>query len=211
MNPALEARWLSLCAQAGLDGSAEWRELSAAYGDPARAYHNWNHIADCLVRLDEYAHLATDPVALEFAIWFHDIIYDTHAPDNEERSAVIAGEFLAATTHGDEVGRLIRATRHEGTPKTGDAALLCDIDLSILGRAPGPYDAYARAIRQEYSWVPQEDYAKGRTQVLEGFLGRSSIFVMGELQKAYGAHARVNLKREIAILADTMADHPAGT
>ena len=125
MNPALEQRWLTLCTQAGLDGSAAWRELSAAYGDPARAYHNWNQIADCLLRFDEYVHLATDPVAVEFAIWFHDMIYDTHAPDREERSAALAEEFLAATAHGADVGRLIRATRHDGDTDAGDAALLC--------------------------------------------------------------------------------------
>lgn len=100
MTPALESRWLSLCTQVGLDGSAEWRELSAAYGDPARTYHNWNHIADCLLRFDEYACLAVDPVAVEFAFWFHDIVYDTHASDNEESSAMIAAEFLSATSHG---------------------------------------------------------------------------------------------------------------
>lgn len=37
MTHALEPRWLTLCAQAGLDGSAEWRSLLAAYADPARA------------------------------------------------------------------------------------------------------------------------------------------------------------------------------
>jgi predicted metal-dependent HD superfamily phosphohydrolase len=205
MNPELKPRWAKLCKQAGLDGSAEWRELSAAYGDPARAYHNMDHIADCLLRLDEHAYLAIDPVALEFAIWFHDIVYDARAADNEERSAVTAEGFLAATAFGNVVGDLIRATKHHLTPGTPDAALLCDIDLSILGRTPGEYDAYARAIRREYSWVPQVEYARGRTRVLEAFLGKPSIFVLDELEARYGAPARANLLREIGYLADAVA------
>jgi predicted metal-dependent HD superfamily phosphohydrolase len=209
MSTILKRRWLSFCEAAGLNGSAKWQDLSAAYEDPSRAYHNLDHIADCLVRFDEHIHLAINPVTVEFAIWFHDIVYDTHAADNEERSAVVAAEFLSATSHGPAVAALILATRHDGQPGTADASLLCDIDLSILGRAPAVYDAYAIAIRQEYSWVPPEDYAKGRTQVLEGFLGRPSIFVMGELEKAYGSYARVNLLREIVSLADTVADHHA--
>lgn len=129
MSTTLKNRWLRFCDDAGLDGRVQWLELSAAFGDPARDYHNMDHIADCLVRFDEHAHFSLDPVAVEFAIWFHDIVYDPSASDNEERSAVVAVEFLAAATHGNVVADLIRATRHDGQPGTPDAALLCDIDL----------------------------------------------------------------------------------
>jgi predicted metal-dependent HD superfamily phosphohydrolase len=202
VNTALEPRWAFLCNQAGLDGRAEWREMSAAYGNPSRAYHNLDHIADCLLQFDEHSHLASDPVALEFAIWFHDIVYDARAADNEERSAAAAERFLSATIFGRSVGDLIRATKHHVAPGTPDAALLCDIDLSILGRSPGEYDAYARAIRQEYSWVPLAEYVKGRIRVLESFLGRPSIFALEDLEGSLGESARANLLREIGRLAD---------
>ncbi len=202
MNTMLKNRWLTFCDNAGLDGRAMWSELSAAYEAPARVYHNLNHIADCMARLDEHAHLANDPVAVEFAIWFHDIVYDTHAPDNEECSAVAAGRFLSATIHGDVVANLIRATRHDGQPRTPDAALLCDIDLSILGRPPAVYDGYANAIRQEYDWVSLPDFVRGRTQVLEAFLARPSVFALEEMERIYGEHARVNLEREIRKLTE---------
>jgi predicted metal-dependent HD superfamily phosphohydrolase len=202
MNSALETRWANLCKQAGVDGSAEWPELSAAYGDSSRAYHNLNHISDCLLRFDDHAHLAIDPVTVEFSIWFHDIVYDARAADNEERSAVAAEKFLATKAFGSVVGDLIRATKHHVPSGTLDAALLCDIDLSILGRSPREYDDYARAIRQEYSWVPQVEYVKGRMRVLEAFLARPSIFLLAELEARYGAQARANLLREIGHLAD---------
>lgn len=211
MNHSLQPRWKVLCTQAGLDGSAGWQALSAAYGEPIRAYHNLDHVADCLRMFDDHSQHATDPVAVEFAIWFHDIVYDARETDNEERSAVIAERFLEGTSYGQGVGDLIRATKHDAPPGTPDAALLCDIDLSILGRTPGEYDAYARAIRQEYAWVPLEDYLKGRTRVLESFLSRPSIFVLEEMESRYGALARENLEREIGDLAAALADHPAGT
>ena len=195
-------RWFALCEKAGLDGRAGWDALATAYGDPARAYHNMQHIGDCLLRLDEHAHLAADPVAVGFAIWFHGIVYDTRAADNEERSAVVAAEFLAATPLGSVVADLIRATKHDAPPPTRDAALLCDIDLSILGRESDEYDAYARAIRQEYAWVAFPQYAEARTRVLEGFLARPSIFVLGELEERFGKRARANLAREIRSLAN---------
>lgn len=87
MNLDLKERWISICDRVGLDCRGQWKELLAAYSDAARAYHNLNHIADCLALFDEHRHLATNPVSMEFAIWFHDVVYDTHASDNEERSA----------------------------------------------------------------------------------------------------------------------------
>ena len=101
---------------------------------------------------------------------------------------------------------MIRATRHDGQPGTPDAALLCDIDLSILGRPPAVYDAYARAIRQEYAWVPLPDFVKGRIRVLQSFLGRPSMFVLEEMESIYGEHARANLEREIQDLANLATD-----
>ena len=200
-NPMPAQRWFTLCEKTGLDGRAGWTALADAYGEPSRAYHNMHHIGDCLLRFDEHAHLADDRVAVELAIWFHDMVYDTRAADNEERSAVMAAEFLSATPLGTVVADLIRATKHDTPPPTRDAGLLCDIDLGILGRKPVEYDAYARAIREEYAWVPFPQYAEARTRVLEGFLTRPSIFVLGELEERFGKQARENLGREIRGLA----------
>lgn len=192
---------MALCDRVGLDGRDQWTELLAAYTDPARAYHNLSHIADCLALFDEHRHLATKPVSMEFAIWFHDVVYDTHESDNEDRSAAAASVFLAATTHAEDVSVLILATKHDGLPGCGDAALMCDVDLSILGRVPDEYDKYAASIRREYFWVPMEDYVKGRTRVLESFLNRPSIFVLDAFENNYGPPARENIQREIACLA----------
>ena len=201
MTPTLQSRWLALCSQAGFDGPARWTKLAGAYGDPARAYHNLTHVADCLRLFDEYAHLAGDPMAMELAIWFHDIVYDTHAHDNEERSAEVAADFLSGTGLGPVVADLILATRHDGQPASPDASLVCDIDLAILGSDPGIYDSYAQAIRREYEWVPVADYANSRIRVLESFLGRPSVYSSIQMGNRFGDLARVNLAREIASLA----------
>lgn len=66
--PMLADRWFNLCQTSGLDGRGAWTAMSEAYGEPSRAYHNLRHIGDCLGRLDEFAHLAENPAAIEFAI-----------------------------------------------------------------------------------------------------------------------------------------------
>ena len=197
----LASRWNQLCQNAGLDGRAAWTAIADSYGGPGRAYHNLRHIADCLDLLDEYAGLAADPVAVAFAIWFHDIVYDPRAADNEERSAAAAAEFLAPTPLGPEVVDLVLATRHGTFALSADAALICDIDLSILGRPPAQYAAYAEAIRLEYAWVPPPQYAEGRSRVLGGFLERPQIFTHREFRQRFGAQAKVNLAWELRELA----------
>jgi len=201
MLTRFSTRWLALCDQARLDGATGWTKLASAYSDPARAYHNLTHVADCLRLFDEYAHLAGDPMAMELAIWFHDIVYDTRAHDNEERSAEVATDFLSGTGLGPVVADLILATRHDGLPASPDASLIRDIDLAILGSAPGVYDSYAHAIRQEYGWVPLADYAKGRIRVLESFLGRPAVYSTPQMSTRFGDLARKNMEREIASLA----------
>ncbi len=203
-TPMLANRWNQLCENAGLDGRAGWTAIATAYGEQCRAYHNLRHIADCLGLLDQYAVLATDPVAVEFAIWFHDIVYDPRAADNEERSADIAEGFLSSTRYAAVVADLIMATKHGANTLTGDAALICDIDLSILGRPPAEYAAYAAAIRREYSWVPPPQYAEGRSRVLRGFMDRPALFTHAEFQQRFGTQARANLRCEISELDASM-------
>ena len=201
IHTMLANRWNQLCENVGLDGRAGWTAIATAYGEPGRAYHNLRHIADCLRLLDEYAGLAADPVAVEFAIWFHDIVYDPRAADNEERSAGIAAEFLSSTPYAAVVADLIMATKHAVNALTGDAALICDIDQSILGRPPAEYGAYAAAIRLEYAWVPQSQYAEARSRVLRGFLDRPALFTHPAFQHRFGTQASVNLSWEIHLLA----------
>src|SRR5262249_53292937 len=117
---------------------------------------------------------------VEFALWFHDAVYDPKRADNEERSAAWAAQALmdagvsAETTA--HVSQLIVATKHASVPDDPDARLLVDVDLSILGRAPEVFDAYDRAIRVEYQWVPEQQYREARARILAGFLGRGVIF-----------------------------------
>ena len=187
----------------GNDGSATFERLRTAYSDPDRAYHNDNHIADCLGQFDRVRSQADRPDELELALWFHDAVYDTHASDNEERSAEFAAKEMAADGIDAEIAtrieRLILVTKHDREPYSDDSALLVDIDLSILGRDPEAFAAYDRAIRAEYLWVPEDAYRTGRSAVLQGFLDRPAIFRTAPF-RSFEAAARRNLADAIAEL-----------
>src|SRR5690242_20725665 len=97
-----------------------------------------------------------DRGAVRLAAWYHDAVYDSHATDNEERSADMARSALSRLrVPGDRVesvARLILATKTHQTDGDPDAAVLLDADLAILGSEPEQYDRYAKAIRREYAW-----------------------------------------------------------
>jgi predicted metal-dependent HD superfamily phosphohydrolase len=205
----LRARWRDLVGAFGVpEGAAGevFADLAARYSEPARSYHTLRHVAEILDTLDGLRDQAREPAALRFAAWFHDAVYDTHARDNEERSAELAARVLGALPIPGETvpaaRHLILLTRdHHADPADRDGQLFLDADLAILGAAPERYAAYSRAIRREYAWVPDEAYRAGRRQVLEGFLRRERIYHLDRMYAALEAPARRNLAAEIADLS----------
>lgn len=177
-----------------------WATLSRHYTEPHRHYHNARHIEHCLAEFSAVSPLAQRPQAVAIALWFHDVIYDPRAKDNEEQSALLAERFLADPALAQEVRALILATRHVAEPTTPDAALIVDLDLCILGQPRARYEEFEKEIRAEYAWVSPADYAAGRTAVLQGFLRRPHIYTTATLHEKYEAAARENLAWAIAQL-----------
>ena len=56
---------------------ALFHNLTARYSEPHRKYHTLQHLDECFERLAEIKHEAANPEDFEFALWFHDAIYDT--------------------------------------------------------------------------------------------------------------------------------------
>ncbi len=203
---ALQTAWADAWRGVGVsDAPPETlAELVAAYDVPGRFYHNTRHVADCLAKLADCQNAAERPSEIALALFFHDAIYDTHASDNEAQSAALVVRALRdQNAAGDTMMRvhdLVLATRHTNIPLTGDAALIADIDLSILGADVEAFWNYERAIRREYEWVPANVFAEKRAEVLAPFLHRDRIFrtdVFAPLEAA----ARRNLEASIAALA----------
>lgn len=172
-----------------------------AYSQPYRYYHNASHVEKCLIEFDISNMLAGHPDEVELAIWLHDLFYDSKAKDNEEKSASFATSLLAESGCNydicNRVKNLILATMHNCVPKSADAELLVDIDLSILGQQPEIYDIYEKNIRAEYFWVPIEAYIEGRTKVLQSFLDRPRIYFTDIFDEKYESQARVNMREAV--------------
>lgn len=199
----LRKRFETLCSRA-LPAVIPFNSITDQYAKPPRAYHNLDHISQMLGEFDAAKHLAQSPDAVEFAIWYHDAVYDSRAKDNEEQSARLARADLteaeAAEALIKDVEALILATRHQQPPVTADEKLLVDCDLAILGQPEATFEAYEKAIRLEYDWVPDTAFSEGRTKVLKSFLARPTLFALPTFKTLYETTARTNLARSILAL-----------
>jgi predicted metal-dependent HD superfamily phosphohydrolase len=178
----------------------KFNDICRAYAGPGRFYHTLDHVLAVLARVESLAAFAKNLNAVKLAAWLHDVIYDSKASDNEDRSARYAEQLCKelAIPEGNRVAALIRKTKTHDAGDDVDAQVLLDADLAILGAIESDYQAYADRIRREYAWVPEPEYRKGRRKILESFLNRHRIFHFLEHLEE---QARQNLAREIAKLA----------
>ncbi|AFY45487.1 hypothetical protein [Nostoc sp. PCC 7107] len=186
--------------------TATFTQLVAAYCTVGRYYHTLQHIHHVLNNIQTLQVYTQNLPTVQLAAWFHDVVYDTHANDNEARSAEYACQLLTnlaiPISQITIIQRLILNTKHhQAAIDDIDSHILLDADLAILAANPVDYQKYAHAIRQEYAWVTEAEYTKGRKQVLEKFLQRQHIYFTPLMFEMAEQSARANLQAEIQQLA----------
>ena len=205
-DPSRALSWAALWRRLGASGDAgiPFAEIERNYSAPGRHYHTLTHLDACLDVFELVRGLSTRPDEAELALWLHDLVWTPLGTDNEERSAAWARQCCAgaglAPDVAERVSGLILATRHDDTSLVGDAALVADVDLAILGASPPVFDWYESAVRLEYREVPDEAFREGRRRLLERFLARDAIFCTPTLHGALETRARANLARSLARL-----------
>lgn len=170
-----------------------FKQLEAAWSEPHRRYHDLRHLAECLQRLTELGHDDT----IELALWFHDAIYVPAAKDNEARSA----EWLMHAKLGIDVTRaaeLVRCTAHHDAPAEGDAALMLDIDLSILGADSMRFLEYDHQIEAEHPNVPHTAFIVKRGRFLAAQLARPRMFNTDLAHERFERRARAQIEGLLA-------------
>jgi predicted metal-dependent HD superfamily phosphohydrolase len=193
-----DSRWSGLATRLGIvKPLVAFRWLEARYEERARKYHTPHHINECLGVLDRAQHPEASNPLVEYALWFHDAIYNTFSKKNEERSADAAVKVLerSGRPQGDceLVRAMILATRHDERPTEPPLQLLVDTDLAILGAEADRYAEFELQIRAEYWWVPTAMYRKQRAAILQSFVMRPSIYATHEFRERLERQARNNI------------------
>ncbi len=180
------------------------------YGEPQRAYHTLNHIEQLLVQFENIKQVLSEPHIIALTLYYHDVIYDPTRSDNELQSAEFAtdalGPYLSPEQYQQTHALIMMTANHQidtlvASDKYNDAAYLLDMDLSILGAPWSAYKQYAKAIRQEYAHVADDNYRDGRTAVLQGLLAHPKLYLTDHYYDQLETQARDNIKRELTSLA----------
>jgi predicted metal-dependent HD superfamily phosphohydrolase len=203
-----------LLASWPLEGGHEVRDsLVSAYADPARGYHDTQHLSEVLARLDELAANGTlfDRVPVVLAAWFHDAIYDGER-DAEERSAAWAEDALAGLAEPRvvaEAARLVRLTEtHRPDDDDANGCALSDGDLGILAAPPERYSDYVVNVRREYSHLADDVFEAGRADVLRDLLAKPQLFHTAYALKHWEDAARANMEAELERLPAATGQRP---
>ncbi len=210
---SLKARWQSLLQPFQVEQRLSQKvllDLVKAYSSAGRFYHTLEHIQQVLCTIEDLRKTLSHPTlpnyaAIEFAAWFHDVIYDPRTNNNETKSAEYAVDVLKRIGILPEiingVYSLIMKTQKHQEPDNIEGQIFLDADLSILGASACEYSTYAQAIRKEYSWMPHEEYQARRKQVLQSFLIRERIYFTDQMFTALESKARQNIQEEIKSLS----------
>jgi predicted metal-dependent HD superfamily phosphohydrolase len=176
--------------------------LIAAYSEKQRAYHTVQHIYECLILFESIRSELNDVYAVALAIYFHDVIYDPQAKDNELKSAELFEQCMAQDLTVNTVQKIkqwILATQKHVSTDVPDLQFLLDIDLAILAATPERFTEYEQQIQQEYSWVDPQVYSIKRKEVLRHFYQTKPLYQTAYFQKNFDLRAKQNLKQILDI------------
>ena len=195
--------WALTAKQLSLDDDTTqnfYASLYGAYSEVQRHYHSIQHIVECLEHFHQIKTHLDDTLSVELAIWFHDVIYNPQAHDNEQQSADCMQRMLESVLGAEQTAKIyvwILATKAHAPTADTDLAYLLDIDLAILASDPMRFAEYERQIQQEYAWVEPSLYVQKRQQVLRHFLETQPLYQTPFFQKRYERQAKQNLAQAL--------------
>jgi predicted metal-dependent HD superfamily phosphohydrolase/GNAT superfamily N-acetyltransferase len=178
--------------------------------EPQRHYHTLVHLDELLAHFHGFENFLarnqkeafSDRDSILFTLFFHDVVYDPRAKDNEEQSAALFAEFakqaLADSLIDKVVSYILQTKTHMNVLASAPLELLgfLDMDLAILGAPKERYIRYADEIRAEYKHIPHDLFCKGRSAVLKSFLGQR-LYKTTYFYEKLEQRARMNIQWEI--------------
>jgi len=204
---SIRERWHDLIPDAGELAA----DLADRYTDKRRRAYRDRYLVTAMDAADDLIQLATDPVAVRLAVWFHRAAHSDGASraDDAEASARLAAELLprygVSATRVAEVERLIRLTGSpDQTPVAEDdpnGAVVHDAAMAVTASAPAAYQTHAAEVRRTTG--DRERYAEQRHREIEQLL-RTGIFRTPLARDRTESAARANLEHERELIDEVI-------
>ena len=142
-------------------------------------YHNLEHTKEVVEMTEEIGKSsglsANEIEILLLAAWFHDIGITEAYNNHEEKSAQIAKEFLTNNNYSsektDKVSNLILVTKMPQNPKNLLEEVICDADISHIGRKG--FNTRSQLLRAEWETIQNKkitdlDWLKSNIEFVAG-------------------------------------------
>lgn len=199
----------------GISHEAEhWFDtVMGAHRADGRHYHTARHVRWVVQHVRTLAPAAGlvdgDLDTAVAAAFFHDVVYDPTASDNEAASASLARRALTdlgwPSDPIEHAASMIEATASHDSGTAADTSdpatwVLLAADLGVLAADPGPYGDYVRNVRKEYGHLDDAAWQSGRAAFIRSMLDRPSIFPTQLHLETWEHRARANLTAELAAM-----------
>lgn len=208
MAEAVWERWLQSLRASGVKGMYrdEYDQLVEYYSQEHRAYHTLAHLTAMFCDLDC---LPKQSPCIDWAVWFHDLIYVPGRADNERLSADSAVHALIrfglAEADVTLVRYMILCTRnHQNPQKCPHTQRFLDADMAILGAEPSVYNTYLQNLRYEYQRIPKWLFRRGRKKFIKQVLALPKIYQSEAFFALYEQQARTNLRQELTAMSGVL-------
>lgn len=225
----MDVRWEKLCCELHVLAplvDVWWRRLAAAYGEAHRRYHTMRHLEELMELLDAHGIAAgvKDRVAIELAVFFHDVVYDCFAGispgANERQSAALFERFADDVEMRADLRAKVRTwilmtiDHRVDVDADVDARFFMDIDMSILGKPWVRYEEYSAQVRAEYAylwppllWIGRRRFLRSAAAAPAGTGAVHPVFATALFRDSLGyeRRARSNAAREADALETRIA------
>lgn len=189
-----------------------WHEVESYYSKTYRHYHTLNHLSHFFKELEKAKRYIKDWDSTLLAMFYHDIVFLPTRNDNEKSSSDLAEISLAELDVSEEkidkCQKMILATKEHKKSDDSDVNYFIDADISIIGSDEITYESYLEGVKQEYYFLSEDEYIKGRKKIIHHFLKMKKIFKTNFFYQQYEKKARKNLMKELRELSQLSPNLP---
>ena len=142
--------------------------LQWAWLEPHRYYHTEKHLAFLIGRIEQSPVAGDEKDKLLLTAFFHDIVYDPTAHDNEERSVAMLREITQHAVVGEVAAMIMDTKTHQ--PRTELSRRFVEYDMAVVSESGfGQLLAWEYGVFKEFRFVDYSLYKAGRLALLDGW------------------------------------------